>query len=223
MPNYQPRHFRTRNVLAHLRMSIRKVEDGRWVLFLDEVQSDWHADLHAAGKEEADKGPTIANAPFRSEWPLLALKLMLWWAQRQGCQGLAWSTAALQDARWGAYGPPLLLYRKLLPDAAARLAKTLEPDLDETRLSIRSPSRRVRWTERGWRVCTGQGIPVTKPFRRQEQAERFADLTGVFEWTTVPVLWLEGLERIQSIPLYGTGTKAEWLNPPVVAASTRNP
>lgn len=223
VPNYQPRHFRTRNVLVHLRLSIRKVEDGRWVLFLDEVQSDWHADLHAARQQDADEGQRIANAPFRNEWPLLALKLMLWWAQRQGCQGLAWSTADLQDARWGAYGPPLLLYRKLLPDAAARLAKTLGLDLDETRLSIRSPSRRVRWSEQGWRVCTGHGIPVTKPFRRQEQAERFADLTGVFEWTTVPVLWLEGLERIQSIPLFGTGTQAEWLSPPARAALTGNP
>lgn len=47
-----------------------------------------------------------------------------------------------------------------------------------------------------------------------------ADLTGVFEWTTVPVLWLEGLERIQSIPLYGSGTREEWLSPPVGAALT---
>jgi hypothetical protein len=43
------------------------------------------------------------------------------------------------------------------------------------------------------------------------QAERFADLTGEFQWATVPVLWIEGLEPIKSIPLFGLATRAFWV------------
>ena len=211
VPTYHPRHYRTRNVLVHIRLSIRTTPEGRRVLFLDEVQSDWHADLHNANQNQPGHTAQVSSAPFRKEWPLLALKLMLWWAQRQNCQGLAWSTEELQDARWGAYGPPLLLYRKLLPEAAAALAKTLDLNLDKTRLSVRTQHRHVKWTEQGWRVCNAQGTPVTKPFRRIAQADHFANLTGSFTEVMVPVMWLQQLGPIKSIPLYGLATKHDWL------------
>jgi hypothetical protein len=101
---YLARHFKTRNILVHIRSGIRKTENGRRVLFLDEIQSDWHADIYRARQNNADEPPT--NAPFRKDWPLLALKLMLWWSQRQGLDGLAWSTVELQAARWKGYGHP---------------------------------------------------------------------------------------------------------------------
>jgi hypothetical protein len=55
-------------------------------------------------------------------------------------------------------------------------------------------------------VQNRQGIPITKPFRTRTQTERFADLTRKFAVLNVPVLWLDGLPKIQSIPLYGLGT-----------------
>lgn len=211
VPTYHPRHYRTRNVLIHIRLSIRQTPEGQRVLFLDEVQSDWHADLHNANQNQPGHTAKVSSAPFRKEWPLLALKLMLWWAQRQNCQGLAWSTEELQDARWGEHSPPLLLYRKLLPEAAAALAKTLALNLGKTRLTVRNQRRNVKWTEEGWRVCNARGIPVTKSFRRMAQAEHFANLTGSFSEVTVPVMWIQQLGPIKSIPLYGLGTQQDWL------------
>lgn len=211
VPTYHPRHYRTRNVLVHIRLSIRQTPEGQRVLFLDEVQSDWHADLHNANQNQPGHTAQVSSAPFRKEWPLLALKLMLWWAQRQNCQGLAWSTEELQDARWGEHSPPLLLYRKLLPEAAAALAKTLALNLGKTSLTVRNQRRNVKWTEEGWRVCNARGIPVTKSFRRLAQAEHFANLTGSFTEVTVPVLWIQQLGPIKSIPLYGLGAEQDWL------------
>lgn len=39
---YQAPHWSEKNVLAHVRMNERTLPDGRRVLFIDEIQSDWH-------------------------------------------------------------------------------------------------------------------------------------------------------------------------------------
>ncbi|MDR1934342.1 MAG: hypothetical protein LBS49_01935, partial [Candidatus Accumulibacter sp.] len=210
---YTPRHFQTRNVLVHIRTGIRKIDDGRRVLFLDEIQSDWHADLHAASKRDflqQDKQPP-PEAPFRKDWPLLALKLMLWWAQIQNLDGVAWSTAELQSARWRGYGPPEALYRSALPDAARLIAKALDLELTQTSMSVRGDTRRVELAREGWIVQNRSGEPITKPFRNRGQAEVFADLTGSFVKVNVPVLWLRDLPPIKTIPLYGVATREFWL------------
>ncbi len=211
--SYVPRHFRTRNVLVHVRTSVRATRCGRRVLFLDEVQSDWHADLRAVtkGSLPAGKRPAPPEAPFRKEWPSLSLKLMLWWTQRQGLDGVAWSTPGMQAARWRGYGPPDVLYRSELPHAAREIAKALSIEEGKVSLSVRSGTRRVTASETGWVVRNGAGLQVTKPFRHRNQAEKFADLTGTFVDVEVPALWLGDLPRIRSVPLYGVATRNFWL------------
>lgn len=210
--NYQPRHYRTRNVLVHVRSGIRHTSDGRRVLFLDEVQSDWHADLHAEAKPDSRRRRETPSpdAPFRREWPLLAMKVMTWWAQRTGVDGLAWSTAALQADRWRGYGPPESLYRSVLPDAARSLAATLGASFDRTRLSVRARSRSVDLGKSGWTVRNREGVAITRPFRTREQAEYFADQTGEFVKVDVPVLWIGDIPTIRAIPLYGVATADRW-------------
>lgn len=197
--NYRPRHYRTRNVLAHIRTGIRQTSEGRRVLFLDEIQSDWHADVHAEAKLDPalqDKS-ALSQAPFKKDWPLLCMKLMVWWAQRLGVDGLAWSTAELQAARWQGYGPPETLYCTVLPDAARTVGKTLGLPLEQTCLSVRT-------------VGNCQGVPITRPFRTREQAECLADQPGEFEVVEVLILWLKGLEPIRAIPRYGVASSEQW-------------
>ena len=210
--NYQSRHYRTRNVLVHLRTGVRQTQDGRRVLFLDEIQSDWHADLHAEVKPESRKRRDTPppDAPFRKEWPLLSMKLMLWWAQRSGVDGLAWSTAELQLTRWLGYGPPETLYRSVIPDAAHTLAKSLGLPLESTQMSVRTNSRRVELGEQGWIVRGSNGCQITKTFRSRHHAESFADQTGSFLVVQVPVIWIGALAPLRMIPLYGTAPTQEW-------------
>ena len=210
---YKPRHFKTRNVLVHIRTGIREVADGRRVLFLDEIQSDWHADLHAASKDTSSPQNKAQppEAPFRKDWPLLALKLMLWWSQVQRLDGVAWSTVELQSSRWRSFGPPEALYRSALPDAAQSIARVLNLELAQTSMTVRSNTRRVELADEGWVVSNRSGVPVTKPFRHRSQAEIFADLTGKFVNVNVPVLWLADLPIIRAIPLYGVAMEAFWL------------
>jgi hypothetical protein len=212
MGTYTPRHYRTRNVLVHIRTSLRITDAGRRVLFLDEVQSDWHADLHAQAKAAAgqQRDVTTPDAPFRKEWPLLTMKLMVWWAQQLGAEGLAWSTPELQRARWRGYGPPEMLYRTVLPDAAKAIARTLGLSLATTAVPVRSKDRQVELSPQGWQVRGPDGVPVTRPFPTRAQAESFADRTGHFVSVDLPVIWIEGLDRITAVPLYGTGTAPDW-------------
>ncbi len=214
--SYKPRHYRSRNVLVHVRTGIRETDGGRRVLFLDEIQSDWHADLHAAGKGDSSTQNKVLppDAPFRKDWPLLALKLMLWWSQAQKLDGVAWSTAELQFARWRSYGPPEALYRSALPDAARSIAKVLNLELTQTSMAVRSNTRWVELADDGgWVVRNRSGVPITKPFRHRSQAEVFADLTGSFVRVNVPVLWLNDMAPIKAIPLYGAATEDFWLQP----------
>ena len=231
--NYEPRHYRTRNVLVHIRTSVRQASDGRRVLFLDEVQSDWHADLHAEIKPESRRRRETPppDAPFRKEWPLLSMKLMVWWAQRLGVAGLAWSTPEMQHERWRGNGPPESLYRTILPGAASALAKTLSLSLGQAKLPVRTNSRRVDLGNDGWSVRGLDATQITKPFRTREHAEQFANRTGDFAVIDVPVLWIEGLSPIRAIPLYGTATAEMWLadvrssrvNTPGAVQSDSNP
>ena len=129
---------------------------------------------------------------------------------RSGADGLSWSSADLQEARWDGYGPPGLLYRKLLPDAAMGLAKSLPINAGSVRLRVRTGTRAVGLGTRGWEVRSQNGCAVTKPFDHRGQAERFADLTGEFAEVDMPALWFDGLGTITAIPLYGAGVAERW-------------
>ena len=135
---------------------------------------------------------------------------MLWWAQRLGVDGLAWSTAELQLARWRGYGPPETLYRSVIPDAAQTLAKSLGLPFESTQLSVRTNSRRVELGTNGWIVRNANGCQITKPFRSRNQAESFADQTGDFLVVKVPVIWIGSMAPLRMIPLYGTAPTQEW-------------
>lgn len=187
-----------RNVLLHVRWSLQTSHDGRRLLFLDEVQSDWHRlrgtlSIGLFGRE-------IPDAPFRKEWPLLALKVMLWRAQELGCDGLAISTGELQLRRWAEYGPPTSLYDRTLVHEARSLARLLGMGCGNTTItagSVNGPES----TESG--ADTAQGSASTQD-------------------CNVPVFWLEGVPQLRAIPLFGLGRREDWFDPPA-AASIRAP
>ena len=78
---------------------------------------------------------------------MLTMKVMLWWAQKCGAEGLAWSSADLQQQRWQGCGPPDLLYRKLLPEAGLALSKALPLRLATASLRIRGGGELARLDE----------------------------------------------------------------------------
>lgn len=145
--DYESRHFNVPNILVHVRFNERADADGKRVLFLEEVQSDWHQSgrkkgyagdlatategwtaeqeggdsiwtvLDPSGKvqgrstastakqaisEYARSGDLdrVPDAPFKTTWPMLAMKRMIRYAAENGFDRIAWATGAQQAARY---------------------------------------------------------------------------------------------------------------------------
>jgi hypothetical protein len=138
---YRSPHYDELNILAHIRFNERADVDGKRVLFIEEVQSDWHQQ----GKREGYKGKTTQlkleqrndgwyvvnpiegggligphtestarilyeqdnkirggapDAPFKTTWPLLAMKRMIRYAAEKGFDQIAWTTGEQQATRY---------------------------------------------------------------------------------------------------------------------------
>ena len=122
-------HYYEANILAHIRFNERTDTEGKRVLFVEEVQSDWHqagrktgykgvepsdsqvreffdlregadpADFRAEMMEHKDFGKA-PNAPFKTTWPLLAMKRMIRYASENGFDSIAWTTGEQQADRY---------------------------------------------------------------------------------------------------------------------------
>lgn len=147
-------HFSDPNVLAHVRFNERTDADGKRVLFVEEVQSDWHqqgrdkgyaskintSGWRAIAFRDSVKGVAngrkdwnvfdangnrvatsitarsepdaiwfavaakandgVPNAPFKTSWPMLAMKRMIRWASENGFDRIAWTTGEQQAERY---------------------------------------------------------------------------------------------------------------------------
>ncbi len=60
---YSGPHFAESNILAHVRFNEREDEQGRVILFIEEIQSDWHQ----AGKKRGYVDPVVAEAIKREQ------------------------------------------------------------------------------------------------------------------------------------------------------------
>ena len=96
---FKSSHWSEPNVLAHFRLNDRTV-DGQRVLFIEEIQSDWHQ----KGKKNG-YGIFVGNvpdAPFKSTpaWSMLAFKRVLRLAVEQGYDSVAWTPGEVQAERY---------------------------------------------------------------------------------------------------------------------------
>ncbi len=137
-------HYQEPNVLVHLRFNERTDKDGKKVLFIEEVQSDWHQKGRKRGyvntEEEVRKDAAsvistkpVPDAPFKNSetWGLLAIKRAIRWAAEHGYDKVAWTTGAQQGKRWGGNFVRTKgmegFYDKILPKAVEQYVKRLDP------------------------------------------------------------------------------------------------
>ncbi|MDT8282637.1 MAG: hypothetical protein RQ982_07465 [Gammaproteobacteria bacterium] len=161
LPDYQRiffgAHFYGHNILAHVRTTTRADESGRKILFIEEVQSDWHQAGKRNGYDNSSWGQ-VANAPFKKEWSVLAIKLMLIQASQNGFAGLAWSTGSVQEMRYvNNIAPIKKYYDKEIPKALDRLGKTLNCKVEVAHIKTREPWLKLEKRQGMWRVADGHG------------------------------------------------------------------
>ncbi len=103
---YLSNHFDQPNILAHVRFNERTDAYGKRVLFLEEVQSDWHQAGRKGGyagqNAQNARRAVVPNAPFKGtdEWAMLAFKRMVRWAAENGFDRIAWTTGEQQAERY---------------------------------------------------------------------------------------------------------------------------
>lgn len=106
--NFKSAHFEQPNILAHVRFNERTDADGKKVLFLEEVQSDWHQQGRKYGYDDNSgtsnpgdyPGMAVPDAPLKKEWPMLAMKRMVRYAAENGFDRVAWTTGEQQASRY---------------------------------------------------------------------------------------------------------------------------
>ena len=91
---FRSSHFDEPNVLAHVRFNDRTGPNGEKILFVEELQSDWHREGRKLGYASSPDKPGIPDAPFKSSWHELATKRMLRYAAENGYDKLAFIDGA---------------------------------------------------------------------------------------------------------------------------------
>lgn len=201
-------HFYDHNVLLHIRTTARTDNAGRKLLFIEEVQSDWHQSGKRYGYNNTYWGQ-VANAPFKQDWPALAIKLMLIHASQNGFDGIAWPRGDIQERRYGQQLHSIKQhYDREIPKALNRLGRPFNCQVETTEINTRDPWLNLERTQNKWRVADGNGKFKTRAkYNNREEAMaviarhcREIDLT-------VPVFFICETLRQQiatkGLPLFG--------------------
>jgi len=150
-------HYFDHNVLVHIRTTTRHDNKGCKLLFIEEVQSDWHQNGHRHGYDNSSWGK-IANAPFKQEWPALAIKLMLIRASQNGFDGIAWPDGDIQETRYGRKLNSIKRrYDEEIPRFLNRLGKSFNCNVERTEIKTRDPWLNLVRSEGKWRVSDHKG------------------------------------------------------------------
>lgn len=113
---YRSGHWDEPNVLAHTRINDRTTADGKRVLFVEEIQSDWHQDGRKYGYASEmktitspfgnqvpatmDEAKRVPDAPFSKTWHEFVFKRILRMAADGGYDAVAWTTGDQQAERY---------------------------------------------------------------------------------------------------------------------------
>lgn len=212
LPDYQriffgAHHF-DHNVLAHIRTTKRRDIHGRRLLFVEEVQSDWHQSGQRDGYDNNYWG-AVANAPFKKEWLALAMKLMLIRASQNGFDGVAWPSGAIQESRYGKSLAAIKRHYDIeIPDALNRLGKPFQCQVSRACIETRDPWLNLEKSHNKWRVADNQGKFRTRD-RYHSRDEAMAVLARHCRsiQLEVPVFLINDALRWQiaekGLPLYG--------------------
>ncbi len=115
MPSeFKSAHFDEPNILSHIRFDERKDAEGKKVMHIAEVQSDWHqkgrkqgytpSKTHPAGWAETNDsrstGNGVPDAPFKTTWHELAMKRAIQYAAHNGFDRVSWDTGETQADRY---------------------------------------------------------------------------------------------------------------------------
>ena len=131
-------HFTERNVLLHIRTKTRYDTSARKLLFIEEIQSDWHQVTY---KNHSTLSKVhVPPAPFRKTWVSLGIKLMLLHAAKEAYAGIAWADGSIQVNRYRiGYCPVQRIYDEIIPRSMRKLARPWQGGVARTEIESKVP------------------------------------------------------------------------------------
>ncbi len=216
LPDYPLSHFTShyfaRNLLLHFRTKRRIDTQGRRLLFIEEIQSDWHQCGAMYGYKNRWPG-RITPAPFRREWLGLALKLILMHAAENDFDAIAWTPGEVQEAH---YFKRLATVKRLydieIPRLLGRLGRDLSLSLDRSAILTREPRLHIARHWDKWFLTDRSGKFYTRPRYTQQEAIRVVSRHCKQIDLEVPMVSLSpaARQRIrdEAFPLFGESGSA---------------
>lgn len=211
LPDYCQSHFSShyteRNVLIHIRTKTRVDNSQRKLLFIEEIQSDWHKT--ASSKINANSWDRrIPDAPFRKEWIGLAIKLMLLHAVENGFDGIAWADGRIQESHYHRQMPGIRrVYDKNLPQEFEKLGKAWDVNIVSANIATRDPWLRAERVKDKWKVTDASGTFRTRPNLNRSDAIRCLERHSKKTHLTVPLFPIPDAMRehisLHGLPLFG--------------------
>jgi hypothetical protein len=206
--SYYNKHFYERNLLLHFRTKQRRDTQGRWLLFVEEIQSDWHQSGAVKGYQNRWPGQ-MPPAPFSREWIGLALKLILLHAAEAGYDGIGWTRGEIQETHYRqAMGPIRRLYDEEMPRTLTRLLRGLGgANLQTTHIRTKEPRLNISRKLDKWLISDPDGRFATRPRHSQQEAMRIMARHCRQIDLEVPVLLLgddlRSMIKAKGFPLFG--------------------
>ncbi|MFQ5468701.1 MAG: hypothetical protein ACE5EH_00195 [Gammaproteobacteria bacterium] len=222
MPDYQKSHFTShfteRNMLFHIRTKTRYDLGGKKLLYIEELQSDWHQQHIHKGHipRLSEKTP---DAPFSKEWPLLAVKLMLIHAIEKDYDGIAWSPGHTQQMHFQSEVDWLLqLYDQIIPKCLKQLSNEWDGVIGQTSIKTKEPWVTPKRSGDYWYVADAVGHFKTGARLSKIEALQICERYCKSIDLSVPVFYLPAAMRgkIQQdgLPMFGSRTVDNVVEPP---------
>lgn len=204
-------HFDIPNIVAHVRTTLRTTPQGKRLLVLEEIQSDWNQELREAIREATTRHPVKAENnnmivwdddmnppptnPYLNHWLEAALKMMLLLAADQNHTGIAWLPGKLHAERfpWANAEGLKTFYDHIVPTAVEKLAKSWGAQLEQAQITTTSRHfvvQKVAEKERWLVFNMDSGLAVSEEFIDQDKADELRKSMEVPVLETVTALYV---------------------------------
>ena len=205
--SYYSKHFAARNLFAHIRAT-RLTVGGRFVLLIDEIQSDWCNDWRRQqkhGKPEHSEpsgawrgldGMAIPPCPLGKDWLRVALGELLGILRSRSYDYIAWMPAALVRMAQPNLPPGVAreIYDRQLPKVLRQLLgnhpRSVPFDAIVAPVNIERNSK-----ERTWELRDHLGIPVKDGLKTIGEARRALQAHGYLARFQLPALSITAAQR----------------------------
>ncbi|MES9935763.1 MAG: hypothetical protein ABW153_04930 [Sedimenticola sp.] len=201
-------HFTERNVLLHFRTKTRHDNAGNRLLFIEEIQSDWHQ--QAARKSGSSRWQgKVPQAPFTREWSLLAIKLLLIHAVKNGYDRIAWAPGPMQQMRYQCDMQALhRLYDREIAQHLEQVSKDWNGQVERAVIKTKEPWLSARRSGDSWSVTDRDGRFTTRNKLTKEEAVALCERHTKSIDLEVPVFQIPRGMRCRiaqdALPMFGT-------------------